>query len=711
MNISRKAVRIFLVIFSVVSASATIFGINQLDSERDYVTERARSYAWSVMEAERSLLNLQNGVALFETGGNRINADEVRLRMDLFWSRISILRDRDNSLLAPLVLTENEISRINGDLPIIESAVLGYISNPDDVAVRDMIISMTQPIRERLRELSIQIIAYDQKSLSGDNFLSIRLQILICLLTVTISTVFLIVLLWEELNKGEGLIDKARAAEALAKEASHAKVRFLASASHDLRQPLHALSLMMSSLRLRTVTTDEMIFSHCEEAIEGLSRQVNLYLDIAHIDQGDIVPEPALVSLSDVLDNIFRTLRYAAEEKNLTLRLHAPNPSWMIETDPVLLERILTNLVGNAISHTGSGGVLMGLRRIGGAVRIDVIDTGPGIPGHLHETIFQEFEQLGNPARSAKLGHGLGLSIARRMARMLGTEIMLSSTPGRGTRFSLSFPLIEDRRPAETRRTNLPVSGQNQATAPSSAPAPCIDKMSASASKCDRASLGRDEALGAEMSQTLDQPGTTRGRMDRLPPSCPFPSPLPDDAPAAGTPAAGTVSIPDEDADDILSHEPGRETQHDVPPGTEVSPGAENTNEHREAVVLIVDDDPMILSAMLMILEDQNIRAIGAETGEEALDLAGDGDVLAVMTDFRLPGISGLELVSSLRILLGRPVPACITTGDLDGSLQDAARNSMIDLLHKPVTTDALIKKIQGLLTESGPGTQTTFDI
>ena len=230
-----------------------------------------------------------------------------------------------------------------------------------------------------------------------------------------------------------------------AEEANRAKSRFLASASHDLRQPLHTLSLYSAALGRRK--TDERTQEMAREignAIASLGALFNALLDISQLDAGAVHPEPARFALGALLGRIAADFRPLAAAKGLVLELDAPDPLY-VETDPVLLERVLRNLVDNAVKYTAQGTVSVRLRQARGFAVLGVSDTGPGIPAKEHQRIFEEFYQLANPERDRTRGIGLGLAIVRGLTNLLGVELKFESAPGRGTSFVLSLPVAEPR--------------------------------------------------------------------------------------------------------------------------------------------------------------------------------------------------------------------------------------------------------------------------
>ena len=223
-----------------------------------------------------------------------------------------------------------------------------------------------------------------------------------------------------------------------AEEANRAKSQFLAAASHDLRQPLHALSLLSATLTLRaTDGAAGEIAGHINKALGSLSTLVDALLDISKLDAGAVQPELQRVNVKTLIERIEAEYRPVARDKGLTFRV-APVDA-QVETDPVLLERVVRNLVDNAFKYTAAGSVSLDVELDEQTVRIAVRDTGAGIPKSERERIFEEFYQVGNPERDRGKGLGLGLAIVRRLARLLGLEVQLESNPGHGSTFAVTL--------------------------------------------------------------------------------------------------------------------------------------------------------------------------------------------------------------------------------------------------------------------------------
>jgi len=238
-----------------------------------------------------------------------------------------------------------------------------------------------------------------------------------------------------------------------AEEANRAKSRFLAAASHDLRQPLHTLSLYSAALKLYAPhgATGE-IAGHIDKALSALSALVNSLLDISKLDAGAVKPEPQCMGVTALIERIAADYRPVAREKGLEFRVTTADV--LVTTDPVLLERLVRNLVDNAFKYTAAGGVTLEAWPDDGTVRITVRDTGAGIPAAERERVFEEFYQIGNPERDRSQGLGLGLAIVRRLEHLLGLEVKLDSAPGRGATFTVTIP----RAPAGQTAPPVPVA-------------------------------------------------------------------------------------------------------------------------------------------------------------------------------------------------------------------------------------------------------------
>ena len=225
-----------------------------------------------------------------------------------------------------------------------------------------------------------------------------------------------------------------------AERANVAKSRFLAAASHDLSQPLEAIGMFTGMLD--RVTGDDRVHTILND-LRGAQRSMRTLLgsliEISKLEVGAIEPKARPVHLTPMIRQLAAEYWPQAMSRNLTLRVTAPEAT--VVTDPTLLERILRNFLSNALRYTHRGGVLLGCRRRGNNLRIEVYDTGPGIPEEERSRIFEEFSQLDDPDRDRSEGIGLGLAISDRLASLLEHPLEVRSTVGKGSRFSVSVPI------------------------------------------------------------------------------------------------------------------------------------------------------------------------------------------------------------------------------------------------------------------------------
>lgn len=228
-------------------------------------------------------------------------------------------------------------------------------------------------------------------------------------------------------------------ARAAADQANQAKSRFMAAASHDLRQPLAALMLYVTVLKGRLPPSEQDLQIKMKDCVRSLSDLLNDLLDLSKLEAGVVIPGVSDFAIAQVLSSLESLHTPEAQLKGLQLR--CPTSPLTARTDPVLYKRILSNLIDNAICHTVRGGVLIACRRSQGKHWIEVWDTGVGIPAAKTEEIFEEFWQLGDGARNK--GSGLGLAIVAKTLALLGLEIRVRSRVNRGSVFAIELPLGE----------------------------------------------------------------------------------------------------------------------------------------------------------------------------------------------------------------------------------------------------------------------------
>ena len=243
--------------------------------------------------------------------------------------------------------------------------------------------------------------------------------------------------LLEELRRKTEL---AEAAQRKAEQASLAKSQFFAAASHDLRQPMQALGLFAASLReTKREPEDARRVDQILSSVDALDSLFDELLDISKLDAGYVKPAASHFPAQALFERLKNT--YAPLASKTGLALHLDDAGAVLNTDSVLLERVLGNLISNALRYTSAGSVHVRCEPKGERIAIAVSDTGPGIPRDEHERVFDEFYQLGNPERDRRKGLGLGLATVKRIGQLLGCRVTLDSEPGKGSVFAIEVPL------------------------------------------------------------------------------------------------------------------------------------------------------------------------------------------------------------------------------------------------------------------------------
>ncbi|WP_237884572.1 PAS domain-containing hybrid sensor histidine kinase/response regulator [Pseudomonas sp. PGPR40] len=237
----------------------------------------------------------------------------------------------------------------------------------------------------------------------------------------------------------EALRDARDAAEA----ANRSKDKYLAAASHDLLQPLNAARLLISTLRERKLPdVEQVLVERTHQALEGAEDLLTDLLDISRLDQAAVKPDIALYRLDELFAPLVSEFQSVAAAAGLNLRVHMGD--YALHTDLRLMTRILRNFLSNACRYTDAGCILLGARRRGDALRIEVWDTGRGIPADRLDSIFLEFNQLDVGRAADRKGVGLGLAIVERIAKILDYRIQVHSRPGRGSMFSIEVPISHE---------------------------------------------------------------------------------------------------------------------------------------------------------------------------------------------------------------------------------------------------------------------------
>ena len=250
----------------------------------------------------------------------------------------------------------------------------------------------------------------------------------------------------------EDVTERRRAADALivakrqAELANIAKTRFLAAASHDLRQPLQTLSLLQGLLAKKVVGEKaQQLVGRIDDALGAMTGMLNTLLDINQIEVGAVKAEIADFRVNDLFDRVKEELTYHAQAAGLAFSVVPCALS--IRSDRRLLEQMVRNLISNALKYTQRGRVLLGCRRRQGKLRIEIWDTGIGIPESELQAVFEEYYQVDNAARQRSQGLGLGLSIVKSLGELLHHPIRVRSLQGKGSVFSIEVPLAPSGQP------------------------------------------------------------------------------------------------------------------------------------------------------------------------------------------------------------------------------------------------------------------------
>ena len=246
--------------------------------------------------------------------------------------------------------------------------------------------------------------------------------------------------LQQQIAQREQIEQDLRDARDAAQAANRSKDKYLAAASHDLLQPLNAARLLIATLRERQLpSVEQVLVERTHQALEGAEDLLTDLLDISRLDQAAVKPDVALYRLDEVFAPLVSEFQSVAQAAGLNLRVHTGH--YAVRTDLRLLTRILRNFLSNASRYTDEGCILLGARRRGDCLRLEVWDTGRGIAADRLEAIFLEFNQLDVGRAADRKGVGLGLAIVERIAEILGYPIAVRSWPGRGSMFSIEVPL------------------------------------------------------------------------------------------------------------------------------------------------------------------------------------------------------------------------------------------------------------------------------
>jgi two-component system CheB/CheR fusion protein len=517
-----------------------------------------------------------------------------------------------------------------------------------------------------------------------------------------------------------------------AEQANLAKTRFLAMASHDLRQPLQTLALIQGLLARRVEGGEAArLVALLDPTLGAMSGMLNTLLDINQIDAGTTPVKLEDFSVAAMMGQLRDEFIYLAQAKGLKLRVVACDVH--IRSDPRLLEQMVRNLLSNALKYTFEGGILLGCRRRGAMVLIEVWDTGIGIAEDQLQAIFREYHQIDNAARERSKGLGLGLAIVQRLSKLLGHEVRVRSRQGHGS----VFGIVVARVAADALATD---GAEKKAPAVADGPIPAAmrqamvlvvedDQEERELLELVLTGVGHRvvTAPDADAAARLVAKGTLRpdliladfnlpGEMNGLALATLLRARLRRQVPViilTGDISTGTLRDI-ADADCMRISKPVRPAeltdaiQKMLPPPDTAHPGPQDKDGQDGAVpvIFVVDDDSHIREGLRRQLEDDGHTVRDYASCEDFLDSYRPGSGGCLLVDAYLPGMHGIDLLRQLRER-GDTMPAIMITGDSDvGTAVQALKAGAVDFIEKPVGAAELRISVARALDQSRDGSQ-----
>lgn len=513
------------------------------------------------------------------------------------------------------------------------------------------------------------------------------------------------------------VLEQHRATEALKsaiRKAEHgviAKNRFLASASHDLRQPLQTLTIIHNLLS-RDATTDaaRLLVDRMEQSVTAMSGMLDTMLDINQIQAGIITYKLDDVPVAEVISNLFHEFSYHAHAKSLELRM-APS-SAVIRTDRRLFEQMIRNLLSNAIRYTDAGRILIGCRKRNGRLRIEIWDTGIGISEADLPDVFGEYHKVSTDDRIASEGIGLGLSIVQRLADLLGHRIHVRSSPGRGSMFSIEVDLAEPDRGAA-------LSSKGVRPSPPGQPTEIVaGRILIAEDEPDLRQLLdillKQSGHRVDTAATLDEAMAIASREGMYPDLLIADYNLPNDRTGielahllkqqnsslpvivlTGDISASTRSLIDREGFTQMNKPVSAESLELQVQAMLLPPvPAHPTPATGKAQVVIVDDDLSFCETLCLLLQADGVQATSFPSGEAFLaqldTLVSADEPICILIDAYLGGISGFDVLDALQHAGSSTVAIMITgNGDVRMSVQ-AMKAGALDFIEKPIDMPGL---------------------
>jgi len=547
----------------------------------------------------------------------------------------------------------------------------------------------------------------------------------------TIGTGRRMLLAIDDITERKLINETLEIAKSKAEKANLGKSRFLAAASHDLRQPLQTLSLLHGVLARKATDPDtRSLIGKLDETLGAMSGMLDTLLDINQLEAGTVQPEIDDFAIGPVLDRLKTEFSYLARAKGI--ELHLVRSSTYVRSDPLLLAQMIRNLLANAVKYTRRGKIVVGCRRRGDMMRLEIWDTGIGIPSSQLKAIFEEYHQLGNPARERGLGLGLGLSIVHRIGELLGHKIDVRSVAGKGSVFSIEVPLRSGNVNKGKTRLDSIRQKSNKATG---RPATILIIEDDPAVREALELLFKDEnyeivaaADGAEVTALLKRgvlspdiviadynlPGGRTGLE------------IVTDLRSSLSRALPAIVLTGDIATDVLRkvvagdceylHKPvnvdqllrrtedliATSRQH---PSRMASRPASGPVAQEPPTIFVVDDDEVLLGSMRDMLQQRG-HTVETFPSAEAFLSAHGGRRGCLVVDSVMPGMSGLELLDRLKGE-NHDLPAIVITGHGDIPMAiKAMKVGAIDFIEKPTPQERLIASIDLALLQASDATK-----
>jgi two-component system CheB/CheR fusion protein len=503
-----------------------------------------------------------------------------------------------------------------------------------------------------------------------------------------------------------------------AERANRAKSRFLAAASHDLRQPLQAISLL-NDLMIRNKRPSEVarLTSLLDGTLKSMTELLDTLLDVTRIDSGTIQPHIRPVAIGPIIQRLTEEFRPQCEMKGLTLS-SVPSNAW-VKTDPQLLEQILRNLLSNAIKYTRSGGVLLGCLRKGTALSIRVYDSGIGFEKSESNLIFDAYYQVDGSTATSRTGLGLGLSIVQRLAQLLKHPVTVQSTPGRGSVFMILLPvaealpglmpeeatiertktpprqtgtilLIEDEKPLRDLLAEL-LTDEGHTVIPMASGQHALNWAQVNGSRPDLLLTDydlEDGQGGLVLAQSLAT--LLGGAIPTIILTGDITGDTSQQIVDAGceqlVKPASPKSLLDKISDLILKDRAGKLQNKSSGNSSGIS-------------VHVIDDDPLIRETMQRLFEAEGWYVVTYGTAEDFLAVPRPGGTTCLLIDSLLPGMNGIELIKHLRTE-NSTIPVVMLTGHGDAATAvEALKAGASDLIEKPASATHLLDSVRKALS------------